>query len=392
MSLFNTPHGNDPRFFEAWVLAVDPDRSVCKIRSVFGQNFDGVVWICPGYETPEFKDKVNVTTITGNPIIYGIMPTVGDASDFAIHIDQNKLEADTGNYSTLSRGVINDPEKPGDLLSGDVIRSNKFGGLFGLLKTGTFVAKASRLAQVCLFRLDDLVRIVGRNYEVFTDLFMDVTANIRGRAYRFVGYADTVAAARTDSYKYQEIYGDTAIGLVLQGNNYGYTSSTFNTLSLANPANGIIKKCTVNNGVGGTLFKQDILLTGQVTTRVQNAANSAFTIIDQTNSTIVLGYNGVNTFTISPTQIFASYNSGTQTMLLDSTQATLTYASGAQKVVLNATNATVSFGTSTIGASSTQCKLQFSTHTIIIDSTGIHLDYNSGTHGINITAAGVVNY
>src|SRR4051812_27067868 len=137
MALFSTATSSDSRFFEGTIVGVDTARSVCKVLTIHGQSVDGVVWLTSSYETPEFKDRVLVTTVTGNPIILGILPRVGAASELAINIDDGQVEADTGNYSNLSNGLVNDPHKPQDLLIGDKVSSNPQGGMLGLLKGGS---------------------------------------------------------------------------------------------------------------------------------------------------------------------------------------------------------------------------------------------------------------
>lgn len=330
--LFDIPYGNDPRFFEAYVLAVDNQRKVCKLLTDFKQALDGVPWVREVGE-PVFNDRVLVSTILGYPMIHGILSRVGEPTDYSPDIDDG-AEVDTGSYSQLGRNLVNDPEKPKDLVSEDKIVSNRMGGLFGLLKGGTFVARASKLSQILLSKYDDLVRIVGRSYELFTDACTDVAVSVRGRIYRFKGYADTLANSRGDIYKYQEHYGDTVLANQLKWNYYGFTPGSFSALPAAND---VIRKYLVS-GTPNNLFEQRVHLTGQYYTVAQNAAGSATTIVNQTNATFdVQTTNGTHTrITTTPTTVTVTYN-GTNTITITSSSINLSYNSGAHFTTIDAT-------------------------------------------------------
>lgn len=387
MSVFDTPIGNDPRFMEATVLAVDNIRFVCKVLTQFKQSFDSVPWASNIYDTPVFGDRVRVDYVQGYPVITAILNRTGMPVDYSPNIDDG-TPVDTGNYSTLLNGLVQQPEKPQDLVSGDKVVSNSMGGIFGLLKGGTFIARASKLAQIIVSKYDDLVRVVARTFELFTDGSIDINASVRGRVYRFTGYADTLANGRAGTFKYREVYGDTVAGDAVKGNYYGYTPTTFAAL----PAiNDVVRKKYVL-GSPNNLFQSELHLTGQHYSIVQNSAGTAYTYIDHTNATfdvktlnstytritttpttVVLTYNGSNIITISPNNIVVNFNN-ISTVTLDANGITADY-NGATKCILNSSDAILTNATNNNYA--------------VVRSTGTELWYNGGVHFVRVDSAGV---
>ena len=335
--MFSTPISNDTRFFEALVLGIDSQRDVCKILTSFNQSMSDVPWVSSIYESPVFGDRVFVSTAMGYPIIVGILPRIGE-DDGTNAVIEDGSGIDTGNYSSLNRGLVNNPSKPSDIVSGDRVVSNDMNGIYGLLRGGSFIARASRMAQILLSKFDELARIVARNYELFTDFTTDIYASVRGRVYRFVGYSHTLSAGRADTYKYQELYGDTVLGDSLKWNYYGLTPSTFS----AQPAsNAIIRKYRVVDGAN-TLFYQDLYHdTGRYYTRVQNSAGTTYTYLDHVNNSydlksddgttftrvqatpgsMVVTFNGpnVNKITVNNDMIELSFNNGAHYLRVNST-------------------------------------------------------------------------
>jgi hypothetical protein len=350
--LADTPTGNDPRFVEGTVIAVDSKRFVCKVMTDFKQFYDGVPWASNVFDTPVFNDRVRVDNVQGYPIITCILSRVGTPSGFTPNIDTGE-GIDTGNYSTLGRGLVIEPNKPEDLVSGDKIVSNEMGGVYGLLKGGTFIARASKLAQILLSKYDDLVRIVGRNYELFTDTFADYAVSVRGRIYRYIGYGDTLENSRGDIHKYQEYYGDVALGQFLGGSYYGVDSGTYPV------ATDIIRRMLIV-GDPNSIFRQDLYKsTGQYHTVVQNAGATIYTYVNQTNGTYdVKTLNGTYTqITTTPTSVIVTYN-GTNKVTIDNDKIELDFG-----------------GDSKVSVTSSQLELSYNSgaHFIKVDATGTHL-------------------
>jgi hypothetical protein len=353
MSIFDSAIANDERFFEGIVTAVDPERMVCNVRSSFGQGFSNVTWLMH-LDAPMFNDRVLVTIMTGNPLILGKIPKISDDVSLATHIDTDSLEADAGNLSGLSGGLVGNAKKPGDIVAGDVIASNTQGGLVALLRGGTFVAKASRLAQILLSRYDDLVRIVGRNFELFTDVGSEIYANVRGRVYKFVGIGHNTTTGRSEAYRYTETYGDVALGESLRGNIYGSDPVGYPV------ATNIIKNVKVYDGSNGLLMKYELdYTTGRQFQQVQNSGATSYTYVDHFSTQFdVKTFNGTYTrITTTPTSVSVSYN-GTNNVTITSSSILLSF---------NGTN------TVTVSSSSIVLSANSGAHTLTVDSTGVNV-------------------
>lgn len=81
--------------------------------------------------------------------------------------DGLKAESHRQNYNEdLTKTLITNLGRPTDILQGELAISNEFGVLLGLFQQFA-VLKASELAQVQCFLLDDLVRIISHNFQHF---------------------------------------------------------------------------------------------------------------------------------------------------------------------------------------------------------------------------------
>jgi hypothetical protein len=327
---------------------------------------------------PLFNDRVFVNTAMGHPVITGVLPRVGeeDAAAPQIHTGER---IETGNYTALSRSLVNNPAKPTDIVSGDKVISNRMGALLGILRGGTVTAKASRLSQILLSKYDDLVRIIGRNFELFTDLSVDVYASVRGRAYRYTGYSESLSAGRSDNYKYEELHGDTKLANSLRWNYYGLTPSTFSALPAAD---SIIRKYRIINGAN-LYFYQDLYYNdGRYYTKVQNSAATAYTEVNQTNATFDVKTDDGTSFTRVQTQpgaltlTFDGTNDGS--LVIDGTNLKLTYIIGGNShtILINSSKMELTY----VGAT---------TNKAIIDGTKVQLSYNNAAHYITVDSTGV---
>lgn len=82
--------------------------------------------------------------------------------------------------------------------------------MLALLRGGSAILRSGKMAQIFMSKYDDLVRVVSRNWEHFTDACSDVVRNLGGKVYRYTGYANTLAASRDEDYNLHFYYGDTA--------------------------------------------------------------------------------------------------------------------------------------------------------------------------------------
>ena len=352
-SMFNHETQIDPSIDEGVVIEVDASRKLCKVKTITGRNLVNVRWLSPfggstragSRSVPVYGDSVLLSLGLGNPIILGFLPKVQTQDELGpVSINSNNTLIDTGNYGIKSDGAALDRNRPKEMVSGDQILSSPGGGLLAVLRGGSILVRSSRLAEVFLSKLQDLVRIVSRNFEHFTDVSSDVVRNFQNRVYRYVGYTKVATDARTENYTYHQFYGDVAAAMAIKTNyaNYSGTPST----------DDIIAKERVTDSTGVTeKMRREIHLDGKTDLVITNGAN--FTRVVSTGGDVQVTYNDSNVVKVNATEL--SLNYGT-----------------VNSIVVNGSSVTLS---------------QNGNPTIVMNSSGIAMTF--GTHYVNITGAGV---
>lgn len=307
--MFSNPVKPDYRQDEGTVMQIDPKREVCKVVTVSGQKLDNVQWLRPygGNErhgdrfTPRLGDRVLLNFGLGYPIIVGSLPRLQTGGQsYPLSLDSGSASVDAGNYAPGKSSLTADASKPDDMVLGDRVIGSQGGGILALLRAGVVVLRSSRAAEVFLSRLDGLVRIVGRNFEQFTDLSTDVYRNFRGRVYRYFGVSNSFAAAKVEDYKYHQYYGDTAAAEAVKAN--------YHTPPGSIPAtNSVIFKEQVT-GTGGEKLSHTISLDG--TDELKITGSSGFTRVKFTSGTVTLSFNDQHTVTIDSSKIDLTHSGG----------------------------------------------------------------------------------
>lgn len=282
-SLFSQTTPVTSGLVEAIVQSVDAKRFVCTIKTTKGQRFDNVTWLLEfgGYGrdsasyTPKMGDRVVASTGLGYPVILGCLPRIDRDPTTPVMIDSGSEIADTGKLTPLTGSSLNS-SKPGDFLAGDKILASEGGGLVGVLRSGTVLLKASKLAQIILSKFDTGVKIVGRSIDLYSELGSEVYASVKGRVYKWVGFSRTPAEANAGLFRYQEFYGDTAAAEELKDNyelgSVGITPST----------GGALRKILVVDANQVPLRIEEIDLEGNVTTTTRIADGSATNVVSYT--------------------------------------------------------------------------------------------------------------
>lgn len=338
-------------FDEGTVIQVDILNSVCKVKTLSGQNLDGVVWQSPignssragDRVSPTLGDRVTLDYRLGYPIITGCLPRIQvNDNTFPLSIDSGQQIVNTGDYSSGGGYSTNDANKPGDMLSGDRVLASIGGGMIAILRAGSVLLRSSRLSEIFISKLDDLVRIVSRNWEHFTDVSSDIVKNLRGRIYRYTGYTNTWSNSASEAYQYHLYYGDTALAEAVKTN----------WQSAANPpsANSIIFKEQVS-GSGGEVMHRTLDLSGTETVHV--SGGGAYTQMTATGNSLTFTYNGQSTIVINPTQVSIT-QAGGSTVVMDSNGIRSTFNGGE------------------VNMSSSGVSTTFGGHFCTVDSGGVH--------------------
>jgi hypothetical protein len=353
--VFRNPIKPSNKKDEGDVIQVDPIRGVCKVKTLSGQNLDGVLWGLPiggasragDRVTPTLGDRVVVSYELGYAVIEYCLPRLQTSDNtFPLSIDTGAQIVDTGNYTADGVTSIGDQNKPKDMLSGDRILASIGGAMIGLLRGGSLLLRSSRLSEIFLSKWDDLVRIVSRNFEHFTDVSTDITKNFRGRIYRYIGYTNTFANSTIENYQYQQYYGDTAAAEYIKSN---YQNASVGSVPAINT---IIFKEQVANSSGTEVMHRTLDLTGNQEILV--TGGGALTRIVQTGAQITLSFNDQNTVTINTSEIDLKHNSGAE-------------------VTCDANGVRGIFGSGELNLSSSGSKLSFGSHFVNVDSGGVHL-------------------
>jgi hypothetical protein len=338
-------------FDEGTVIQVDVNNTVCKVKTLSGQNLDGVMWQSAignssragDRVSPTLGDRVTIDYRLGYPIITGCLPRIQTSDNtFPLSIDSGTQIVNTGDYSSGGGYSTNDANKPADMLSGDRVLASIGGGMIALLRAGSVLLRSSRLSEIFLSKWDDLVRITSRNWEHFTDVSTDIVKNLRGRVYRYTGYANTWQAASTEAYQYNLYYGDTALAQAVK--------SAWQTASNSPSANNIIFREEVAPG-GAVVMYRTLDLSGNEIVHI--SGGGAYTQMQATGSTLTFTYNGQSTIIINPTQI------------------SLVQAGGGQ-IVMDSNGIRSTFNGGEVNMSSSSVSTTFSGHFCTVDSGGVH--------------------
>ena len=351
--MFNNPVKPSYDTEEGIVTQVDPIRKHCKVKTMTGQNLEQVQWLEPVGNSsrmgdrlcPVMGDRVKLSYGLGHPVIEGTLPKL-QTSDlaFPVNIDTGIMTVDTGDYSPGGGTIIGDTNKPGDLMAGDRVIASTGGGLLAVLRGGSILLRSSRLSEIFLCKWDDLVRIVSRNWEHYTDVSSDIVKNLRGRIYRYTGYTNSFSDSKNESYPLNFYYGDTAIAESVK-TNWASPPSTI-------PAtNAILYKEQVTSG-GSEVMHRTLDTSGDEEIKVTNG--SVYTQTNLTPSQVTITYNGQNTIVINSADIIISRSDGA-VITLD--------ASGIRAV----------FGSGEINMSSAGVNTTFGSHFMNVTSSGVQL-------------------
>lgn len=101
---------------------------------------------------------------------------------------------------------------PEDQVPGDLTTTNDRGGVVGLLRSGSFIAKVSPLAQIFMSKFDDLIRVVSRTFERFSDAVMRVEVNNKGKVYQYTEYYRSSESSIDGVADYYEVVGHVEAG------------------------------------------------------------------------------------------------------------------------------------------------------------------------------------
>ena len=360
---------------EAYVLSVDGKRRVCSVQTLSGRVMASVMWMSPhggttreGFRSaPKRGDRVLVSTSASYPIIVGSLPSLSEGSEKQLSLFSSTELPEIGNVSQIGSQGSLDPYAPHDLVPGDQVTSTDSGSSLGVLRGGSILAKASPLAQIFLSRINSFVRIVSRNWDHFTDTFVDVARNIGGRAFRFTGYSDTAEHVRNDDYRYYEVLGDVAAGESIKWN---YNGKTLSDLPAAGPT--LFKRSIVDSSASNLAF-ETWNSDGTVTRKVQVSGGGIYSqLTHSSNDFQVVTEDGtLGTFYVKGGTIHLDV-AGVGSVEVTNTTVTAKVGSS-DRVQLSSGQVQVKSGSSTGTYTPSQIELLSSGHGVLVSSAGVDL-------------------
>lgn len=365
--MFSNPTSPDSGFDEGLVIQVDPLRKNCKVKTLRGQSLNQVQWTeTVGNSSrggdrvgPMMGDRVVLMYGLGYPLIFGFLPKPQSTDNaFPLNIDTNQVLVDTGDYSASGALIRGDSNKPTDILNGDRIISSEGGGFIGLLRAGAVVIRSSALSQIFMSKLDDVVKIVSRNWEHYTDVSTDIVKNFRGRVYRYIGYSNSFSETKSEAYRYHQYIGDTAAAEAVKANYNsppGSIPTTNNILFKEQVTDGSEKMHRTVNTAG----EEELLVTG---------GSGAFTRTVTTGAQVTISYGDQNTITVNNPVIKLQRSDGA-VITMDSNGIRATFSSGE------------------INMQNSDIEVTFSGAKTKLDNDGVY--HTFGAHFVNVTSSGV---
>lgn len=380
--MFSNPTKPNSSVDEATVLQVDPVSKTCKIQTLRGQNFDMVQWTeTVGNSSrggdragPMMGDRVVVMYGLGYPLIFGFLPKLQSSENaFPLNINSSQAAVNTGDYSNSDGVIVGDANKPSDIVNGDRVLGSEGGSLIALLRAGGVVIKSSSLSQIFLSKIDDVVKIISRNWEHYTDVGSDIVKNFKGRVYRYVGYSNTFAKTKIEDYNYHQYFGDTAAAEAVKTDYLTPPATVPDT-------NNILFKEQIT-ATGAEKMYRTVNDAGEVETKI---IGSGMTRVRQTGGVVTVSYNDQNTITVNDAVIELQRSDGA-TVILDANGIHASFSGGT--VDMKTTGISSAFSGGLVELKSSGISTSFGGGVVELKSTGVYNTF--GGHFVNVTSGGV---
>ena len=215
---------------DGMVTAIDMQRQVCKVICFDGRMLSNVSWSQPFGGTgrsamtfsPVPRERVRVKfDAKGNACIEKSLQIPAFSRTDIQYIGpvqelNNEYFYRRYNASMLGSSSSAGNSKPEDQIPGDFSIS-KGGSVFAVTNSGSILSKASSMAQILITKIDDLVRVVSRNYQQFSEAAKKVQDNVRGRIYQYHAWYHTRQSSVDDTPEYWEAIGDVAAAEFTKG-------------------------------------------------------------------------------------------------------------------------------------------------------------------------------
>lgn len=317
-NFLSSPYSHDKNFIEGMVTYVDPIRFICTVKTIQGQYFSQVPWLLPTggsgkngmHLSPSIGDQVVISTVLTYPIIIGSLPRIGVPTTSLTSVSGQPIGADAGNNSSMRGDFVANPEKPNDFSPGDFTFTSEGGGILSLMANGSGLFKASGFAQIFLSKFNDLVRVVARNWERFSDIGQQTVANIQGRMYDFLGWDRDLTRSKVGIYELNDIVGDVALGEAFMGEPNEHTALP--------DKDDRLRKYWLEDTLGHELMVDVLQDLGKLTVTVQDIPKTTKTVTQHDKDLFDVKSESPGNFskiTITPTSLILNHKDlGTVTL------------------------------------------------------------------------------
>lgn len=353
---------------EGIVTSVDVRREVCKVLCMDGRTLTNVSWRSPfgglgrsglNY-TPVPRERVTVSIRSGDYVIVGSRrPQVFSRTDLH-QISPLSYVEQQAFYNRYNTGMVSSSAQAGnskalDQIPGDV-SITQGGGSFTVTNTGSILAKASSFAQILLTKIDDVVRVVGRNYQQFSEASKKVQESVLGRVYQYHAWYHTRGSSVAQKPEYEEIIGDVAAGESKKGD---YSAEP----NLPSADDRVYKRIISKSEI--TRFTETSTVDGETTSistdggdnvTTENMENDRWrvSVVDSTNSSIQEYFSDrVSISSVGSGSVSIVFNADGTCTLQGSTRCIVDFPEvvvNAPTTTVNATTATINTDTSNVTA------------------------------------------
>lgn len=210
-------------FTKAVITSIDTDTGTCKCRGEIG----GAIIINVGIAKPigsnsaipQVGDRVALWNDNGQYWALFVLDQLSAEKPYAPPIS---VAGDTPvtfpDSTAISEGLnISNSGSVTGTIPGDKVLAAKGGAVVAALTGGGVLLRASALCQVVMSKVDDVFKVIARNYEKFTESHSVVSANVLGRTYHFEETYEDQVQARAGVPSHKVLRGDVeaaeALGL-----------------------------------------------------------------------------------------------------------------------------------------------------------------------------------
>jgi len=197
------------------IKEVYPDKYTCDVYTERGRFLSGVAW--PGasddIRAPRRGEQLAVNFNLGVPTLIeakvDFLRELGTTEAFRVtgatgFGAADPIYSDKGESNQRGDG-------PQDIMPGDWVRQGEMGQMLGVLSGGTTVLKAGELAQVIATQAQNLLRIVGQNFQLYTgagELQFKTEDGKTSMVLRAGGDVETESAPSQDNFRIRCELGD----------------------------------------------------------------------------------------------------------------------------------------------------------------------------------------